>query len=126
MLNSRATSDSALAFTLHNIISYHTILTAGPWKQSLHIDYCSGSCDFWNKFSIVTMQSALGLNLPIKQNVRIGCTCTPRRQVSQGPAGVAAIGKTHFNARAMFLSPDLNTSDPYCATGPFNFVQHIS
>jgi hypothetical protein len=42
------------------------------------------------------MQSALGLNLPTKQNVRIGCTSTPRRQVSTGPAGVAAMGKTNF------------------------------
>ena len=59
------------------------------------------------------MQSALGLNLPIKQNVRIGCTSVPRRQVSTGPTGVAAMGKTKFQEGQCFVSIDLDTRDRY-------------
>jgi hypothetical protein len=62
------------------------------------------------------MQSAVGLHLPIKHNLRIGCTANPRRHVSTGPAGVAALGKTNFKRGQCFISARLDTWDCSCDT----------
>lgn len=62
------------------------------------------------------MQSAVGLNPSIKQNVRIGCTANPRRQIFTGPAGVAALGKANFKRGQSFISASLDTWDCGCDT----------